>query len=218
LWGKTLVEYGTRASEKRPMEVERYVASIDALEPDYKPLYMFGDTLLAYRPPRGFADDARKARLLLKRGTEVRPEDPDMWMHLGQFCAFMGRSFLEDPREIDAWSREGADAIMRAVELGADTDRSFSATSVMKRYGENDAAIKHLQRAWLLTDDDNAREQIKLRLDLLQANVAGEAAALGWDTARRAQAPHVPLPLYRLLGPLRRHRRAQQLKVRAQIR
>jgi hypothetical protein len=108
---------------------------------------------------------------------------------------------LEDPREIDQWRREGAEGMARAVELGADADRSLAASSLFGRFGEKDAAIKQLQRAWALTDDEDVRAKIRVRLQELEATVAGEAVAAAWDASRRKHAPFVKPALYKLLGP-----------------
>ena len=141
LWGKTLVEYGMHATEKRAFDVERYLDTILELEPDYAPLFGYLDTLLVYRPPIGTDEDARKTRAYFQRGLAARPYDQKVWLHYGQFMAFLSPSFLKDQAEIDAWKKEGALALTRAVELGADSDNTLSAAALLGKYGENDAAI-----------------------------------------------------------------------------
>ena len=62
LWGKTLVEYGIHSAENRPIDMTRYIDAIMALEPSYRPMYFYLDTLLVFHPPRGTEEDARRAR------------------------------------------------------------------------------------------------------------------------------------------------------------
>jgi hypothetical protein len=197
LWAKLLVEYGTHWHEHRPFpDVPRYLDAILALEPSYEPLYKFADTLLVYRPPRGYADDARLARAYLERGAKKeRPNDWHVWLEYGQFCAFIGPGFLSDDAEKDAWQIEGADAMAHAVELGADPDRSMTAAAIYNRYGHTAAARSALERVLATTQDEDTRAQIQQRL----ASIDDEA------NARRIQADLSYLSAvslrYRFLSP-----------------
>lgn len=206
LWGKTLVEYGMHAVEKRAFDVERYLDTILELEPDYAPLYGYVDTLLVYRPPIGTEHDARKARAYLERGTRERPFDHKVWLQYGQFMAFLSPSFLKEQTEIDAWKETGARALMRAVELGADADSTLSATSMLAKFGARDAAIKHLIRSYELTDDPELRQQILAKLERLQDADARQQLAEGSryvEMRRLQEAPSIPPKVYQWLGPLR---------------
>jgi hypothetical protein len=204
LWGKLLVEYGTHVLAKSPLEVERYLDAILALEPDYAPLFRYVDTLVAYRPRGGKEVDAWTARKYLKQGTEARPYDHRVWMQYGQFVAFLGPSFLASEEERDRWRQEGAKAIARAVELGGDTDRSLSAAGVMMRFGDRDATIRHLRKAYALTDDENLQRDILQRLAALSATRErdeAESDAKLLDQQRRREAPFLKQPEFRVLGP-----------------
>ena len=124
LWAKLLVEYGTHFSEHREFtEIPRYVDAILELEPNYQPLYKYVDTMLAYRPMQGTESDVRLARVYLERRIRELPQDSRMWLRYGQFIAFIAPSFLKDDRDTQAWRKEGAEAMARAVELGADSRR-----------------------------------------------------------------------------------------------
>jgi hypothetical protein len=170
LWAKTLIEFGRHGVERHDfVDAPLYVDAMIELEPDYAPIYKYVDTLMVYRRKGpGTEDDARLARAYLRRGTRERPYDHEVWMHYGQFLAFLSASFLKDKDEIDQWRLEGANAITRAVELGADVDRGLSAAGVLTRRGERDAAIKHLQRWYAITEDPQQREAIAARLQALQ--------------------------------------------------
>lgn len=206
LWGKTLVEYGIHVSEKRPFDIERYLDTVLELEPDYWPLYKYVDTLVVYRPPIGTEADARTARAYLERGTRERPHDYRVWLQYGQFMSYLARSFVQDDAEIAEWQRLGALALAHAVELGADADNSLSATTALAKYGANDAAIAHLQRAYDLTDDPETRRQILYKLERLQGEEIRRELALGSayvDRRRMQDAPSLPPRVYGWLGPFR---------------
>jgi hypothetical protein len=206
LWSQLLAEYGVHVSEKRGFDVPRYVDGILELEPDYAPLFRFIDTLIAFRPPQGTADDARLARRYLKQGTEARPYDPGVWLQYGQFVAFLAPTFLTEADEVDSWRKEGAHAITKAVELGADTDRSLAASSMLARYGERNAVIRHLRRAYALSEDATTRAEIEAKLAALESSALRDemdAEARYIEKLRKENAPHLNATQFLLLGPLR---------------
>jgi tetratricopeptide (TPR) repeat protein len=169
LWAKLLIEHGAHWGEHRPFgDLEHYLDAIVTLEPTFRPFYEYVDTLLCYRPMNGHEPDAKRAREYLERGTRELPTDAEIWLHYGQFVAFMGPSYLSSPEEQQAWRKEGALAIERAVSLGADVDRAIAASSLLRnRMGEDEAAAKFLERAYALTDDEAQRAEIAARLELM---------------------------------------------------
>ena len=206
LWGKTLVEYGIHVLEKRAFDVERYLDTILELEPTYAPLFAYVDTLLVYRPPIGTEEDARKTRAYFERGIQARPHDHKIWLQYGQFMAFLSGTFVKDPKESDAWRKDGAIALTRAVELGADSDSSLSASTLLSKYGQRDAAVKHLRRSYELTDDPDTRQQILAKLEKLEDAAVRQQLAEGarsLEVRRLREAPSIPPKVYQWLGPLR---------------
>jgi hypothetical protein len=110
---------------------------------------------------------------------------------------------LKDSAEIDAWRRDGAFAIAHAIDLGADADRSLTASTLLGRAGETKAAIAQLQRAYALTDNPDTRQQIVMKLRYLGAStdVTGivDAVEDEWHT----RFPHLSRGETLLLGPHR---------------
>ena len=205
LWAKLLVENGIHHSEHRAFpDLDRYIDGLIALEPDYAPLYRYVDSLLVYRPPRGNADDARAARRYFERGLEARPNDAQIRFQYGQFLAFLAPSFLDDPAETQKWRRDGADAIMKAVELGADVHGAANAAAILSRAGERDAAIAHLRRAYALTDDPALRDDISARLTALEARAQSEAIERDTryvESQWRKDYPFISRGEFLILGP-----------------
>jgi hypothetical protein len=159
LWATLLVEYGRHWSEHHEfLDVPRYADTILELEPDYEPLYSHIDTMLVYRPLKGTASDARAAKAFLERGTRERPDDARLWLRYGQFLAFIGSSFVEDPVERAQWQQEGAHAIGRSVELGGDPSRALSTVRILAEAGQAQAAIEYLERAYRFTEHPSMAE------------------------------------------------------------
>ncbi|MEO8800881.1 MAG: hypothetical protein ABI551_23520 [Polyangiaceae bacterium] len=204
LWAKMLVEYGIHWGEHRNFtSLDNYIDAIMALEPDYAPLYHFAPTLLVYRPLQGYEKDARKARAVMEEGTRQRPEDWHVWMDYGQFIAYLAPSWLPEG-ERNQWRRDGAVAIAKAVELGADPDRSIDAAIALSKYGRRDAAVRELQRGYALTDDPGKRAEIAARLEQLQAATEREAVEHDLETLEkewRQTYPFVSRGEYLMLGP-----------------
>lgn len=204
LWAKLIVEHGTRWEEKRDFpEMPAFFDGILALDPDHPLVYEFVDALLLFTRKGATEEDTRLARRYLEQGAERRPYDAEIWLQYGQFLAFLAPSFLQDPAEADAWRRDGALAIARAVELGADADRTLAASTLLTKSGEKKAAIAHLQRSYALTDDPETRRQIVYKLQQLEAEVASEPVIERVEGEWRERYPFVSRSATLLLGPHR---------------
>lgn len=204
LWAKLILEHGLHWQERRPFpDVTRYVDGIIALEPDFPTLYRFVDTLLVYNPSGGTEADARAARKYLEIGIQARPYDPDVWLQYGQFTAFLAGSFLKDPAEIDRWRVTGAHAIARAVELGADAQRSLAVGAILDKAGEREATIAFLDRAYAMTDDPEMQQQYLLRLRKLRATSQAEESVSVVEREWRTKYRFLSRGEAMMIGPTR---------------
>jgi tetratricopeptide (TPR) repeat protein len=218
LWGKLLVENGVHWSEHRAFpDLEHYLDAIVELDPTYRPLYQYVDSLLCYRPMNGHEPEARETRAYLERGTRELPNDPEIWTKYGQFMAFMGPSYLNNEDERKAWKRLGASALMQAVDLGADMHLGIAASAMLdSRFGEHQTSVQFLERAYALAQDDTTREELSARLALARRELAGDSQVLHdieqTDRQRamvdvlqsrwRRDYPFLSLSAYLLFGPI----------------
>ena len=171
LWADLRVQYGMHFIEKRPFpDVTHYLDALLELEPDFAPVFKYADTMICFHAGDPGPEDARRTRAYLEKGIAARPNDHEVWLHYGQFLAFMAASYLTDKSEVDRWRVEGAKALERAVELGDNPDRSLAAASLLSEHGKRDAAVHALERAYALTDDANTRQIIVERLAALHAD------------------------------------------------
>ncbi len=208
LWAKLLVQYGEHWQEHHEFtDGVRYADDILAIEPTYEPLYRIVDTLLVYRPMQGTARDARDARAILERGTRERPTDAKLWLAYGEFLSYLAPSFITDPEEQRAWRKEGAAAMVHAVELGADANSALAAAGLMSDVGERQAVLRFLERAYAMTEHPSMasiHEKIGQRLaELLGQMQDDQAGALMRAIGERWQRemPAVSRDDYLLLGP-----------------
>jgi hypothetical protein len=206
LWAKLLVEHGLHSQERRPFEAApRYLEGILELEPEHPMAYAFVDTLLVTAKAGSLPTEAdvRLARAFLERGVRERPYDHDVWLHYGQFIAFIAPSSLSDEAEIQRWRRDGALAMARAVELGADADRSLAASTILSKAGEKKAAIRQLQSAFAITDDPETRRQIIIKLQRLEATPEAEDVVSRVEYEWRSRYPFLTRGAALLIGPYR---------------
>jgi hypothetical protein len=114
----------------------------------------------------------REGYRLFKRGTEVLPNDPDVW---GEFAAYLVFDYA--PQTAGETKKqvliEGARAGSRATELGFRMDNiALSSANILGNSGEIQIAIEQLQRAYILAPDDDSREMVVARLRKYQAESA----------------------------------------------
>ncbi len=211
LWAHVLVTQGLRMGAKRPFqEVGQYLDAINHLDPAYREPYRLADSLLSHQAgDSDRAQSVRRARQILERGLIQFPYDAELWLNYGQFLAYIGPGALQfDSEEWHAWRNEGAKAIVRAGELGASDEamvfRSMSATTILNKAGEVDAAIRFLERLYTATDNEEARDDILRSLESLRA---GKAASRDFELAKkfdslwRADLPFASRVMLSVLGP-----------------
>ncbi len=205
LWVKLVVENGIHFQERRRFsEMPRYIDAIIAVEPDHPVLYTFVDAFLLLTPVAATEEDARLARRYMERGTKERPYDPDLWLHYGQYIAFLGPSYLTSEEEIERWRLDGAHAITKAVELGADPGRSLSAITMLHRAGDTKAAVAHLQKAYALANDDETRMQLMMKFRQLGVSVMdNDLAQTTVDNEWKGRWPFLSRGTTLLIGPHR---------------
>jgi hypothetical protein len=207
LWAKLLVEFGIHWHEKREFHPDPYIDAILALEPSYDRIYRFADTLLCYHPLHASEADVRKTRAILERGTRERPWDFEVWQEYGQFSAFLGPGFLKsaDNAEKDRWRRDGALALVKAVDLGAPGSGALIAATLLQQSGDRDAEIESLRRAYAYNyDDPEMRDEIAGKLERLEASARNETEAHAMATLSsiwRTDWPLLTKTQFLLLGP-----------------
>ena len=101
------------------------------------------------------------------------------------------------------WRVDGANAILRAVELGADAQRSLAAASILDRAGERKATIAHLERSYAMTDDPEMREELRLLLVKMKGTMEAEKAVGAVDREWRSRYGFLSRGQALLLGPSR---------------
>lgn len=213
LWAHVLVSQGLHTSEKRRFEnLIRLYDVINELDPSWRMPYLLADALITFQGTTTPVSEVIKAREILERGVKHRPHDAEIWLNLGQFVAFVApSSYLEDthPELAATWRIEGARMLARAAELGAGSMsyvswQAVGGAGILEKAGERDAAIRFVQRALAVTDDEELKEYLLQRLQhlvgerVLDEHRRREEAFL--EAARRS-APFLSRQTILELGP-----------------
>jgi hypothetical protein len=207
LWVKVRIEYGIHWVERRPFrDATRYLDAITELDPSFGAPYDYADALVMYQPVAGGDPEARWVNSFLERGTKERPADGQLWAHYGQFLVFMAPTYVKDKPTLDAWRHEGALALARSVELGADVAHGRTAAGMLSEEGQRDAAIRTLQNAFLVSDDPQEKTHIAELLVALhgeEQKATAERHAIAVQRAWTSQYPFLTRGEFLLIGPKR---------------
>ena len=210
LWAHVLVSQGFRLVEKRRFEnLTRLLDSINELDPTFRDPYLYADALITLQVGATPREEVLKAREILERGAKNRPLDGEVWLALGQFVAYVAPgSYLTDEEEKKRWRIEGAKMLARAAELsGPDSDIGWQAiggASILARAGEREAAIRFLERALAVADDEELKQHIAGKLSALVADKLAEAHRRREEELRKLwerDVPFVSRTRFLVLGP-----------------
>lgn len=192
LWANLLVAQGLRMQERRRFEtICDHFDAINALDPTFRDPYLHVDALVTIQVGQTSFDEVVRARRILERGAEARPDDAEVWLNLGQFVAYIAPAgLIPDPEVKKRWRKEGAEYLARAAELGAENAnvswQAIGGATILKRAGEREAAIRFLERTLAVTEDPELRADVQQRLFTLLDEKARDAAAV-----RRGLYEHV---------------------------
>lgn len=214
LWAHVLVSQGLHSFEQRRFQnLGQLYDVVYELDPSWQTPYLLADALFTFQvsgvPP---LDDVLKARQILERGTKQLPNDPEIWLNLGQFVSFVApASYLADthPELAKQWRVEGARMLARAAELGAGelsnvSWQAIGGASVLEKAGEREAAIRFLERTRAVTDDPELRRYVELKLERLLGERWAETRLRAEEAQRelaQATLPALGRTAFAVVGP-----------------
>lgn len=214
LWAHVLVSQGLHTFQRRRFEnLTRLYDAINELDPTWRSPYLLADALITFQAETTPYEEIVKTREILERGVQHLPHDAEVWLTLGQFVAFLAPyTYLaeEHPDEAEQWRIDGARMLARAAELaGGDNSwvgwQAVGAAGILSKAGERDAAIRFYRRALAVTDDEEFRQFLRLRLESLAGEQAMDEHLHLQDAFRQRVREELPFVTRRLtalvLGP-----------------
>jgi len=208
LFGRTLVAAGLHFSEKKVFEhLDGYLHAIVALEPRYRDVYYYADSLLTLSTVRMPARNYRIARDLQERGRRLFPDDAQLWISSGQFMTYLAVQWLPPEENPDEWRAAGAKVLEHACDIWPYQELPASClgvTSLLSRLGEREATIRSLERLLAVADDPAVRLEASRRIDALLSEQAREQFHERIQKIELLHARDLPLTSrveYQLIGP-----------------
>ncbi|HSN99838.1 MAG TPA: hypothetical protein VLS89_16190 [Candidatus Nanopelagicales bacterium] len=183
LWAHVLVSQGLRNADRRRYDnLTQLLDTINELDPTFRDPYLFTDALVTFQASQTPRDEVLKAREIMERGARHRPLDPELWLVLGQFVAFIApAAYLRDDEEKKQWRLDGARYLARAAELGGgDANMSWQAlggAGILGRAGQQDAQLRFLERTLAVTDDEELKQNLRQQIEGLEAERAKDSYA-----------------------------------------
>jgi len=208
LFGRTLVAAGMHFSEKKVFEhLDGYLYAIVALEPRYRDVYYYADSLLTLSTVRMPARNYRIARDIQERGRKLFPDDAQLWISSGQFMTYLAVQWLPPEENADEWRAAGVKVLQHACDIWPYQELPASClgvTSVLSRLGEREATIRSLERLLAVADDPAVRLEASRRIDALLGEQAREQFHERIQKIELLHASDLPLASrveYQLVGP-----------------
>lgn len=204
---RTNVYFGTQLAQRgAQLWLNRYLEAASDLDPWFKELYPMGAAMLIYNGRAISVEAVEKANQLLRRGLTVFPDDWELWFQVGfnecfELPKLVGR---DDPR-ITGWRQSGIEAMQRATSL-PDVPPWLPnlAARILTKQGQDDLAIKHLERAFAATTHPETQAQILAKLrELRAAQLTDRLSAERNDFEARLRHgyPYAPEAFNVLVGP-----------------
>ncbi len=216
LFGRTMVAAGVHFAEKRVFHhLDAYLRGILALEPDFYDVYYYADSMLTLSTVVMPKENYRIARDILEQGMERFPNDAELWMNSGQFIAYLAPTReLPANENVNEWRAAGAKMIQHACDVWpADVPYPSScvqSTRLLTENGEEEAAIRALERMLLIADDasrpdfEKVRAQAMTQLARLTNQRFARKRQEGLESLIRQQRvdlPGVSSSQYQLIAP-----------------
>ncbi|MBI5515929.1 MAG: hypothetical protein HY909_19260 [Deltaproteobacteria bacterium] len=226
LWVNAIVYYGeTLLGSTTSNYVRHYAVTMQALDPDFRPAYLWGAMATMYRITQPTRADAEDAVAMLTEGHRRFPHDAEIDYNLASTMAFELGPRVTDA-ERPAVRARAAEHMRRAALAGVGPAwLPLTASAFLVSAGRLDAAVDLVRDALLRPVDGALRAELQQRLDVLLRRRGREDpiedAMAGINSERLDTFPYLTPPMYtfvgtpviprvpeppRFTGPLRDHR------------
>ena len=206
VWTRALVYFGDEIKHQGDVRhVFDYAEAIVTLDPDFRAAYRWVGSAAIYRTGEVTERDVRRAISFLERGARRYPNDGELAWDLGATYTYELPPLLDDERARNEAKRIGLEHLEVAARLGAGPPwLVLSNATQLRRLGQAEQAIRHLEEMYSTVRDPDTREQIELQLSALRSQAHTEAlrrTVEELEARRRRDFPYVRPDLFLLLGP-----------------
>lgn len=189
------IYFGEQLSQKDAHRwMEWYLNAIADLDPYFEPIYKRGAVMLTYSTAKMQTANVLSANKLVERGLSVFPDSWELYFQLGFNLAYElpGTVPKDDPRRIP-WRKEGMEALRKATLFDeVPTWLPGLVAGMLSKSGEREMAIKHLERVYATTSDEETRSQIQQQLNRLMGEHYARSFEAQVKLLKRIRATRFP--------------------------
>jgi hypothetical protein len=165
------VYFGTQLHAGVPTKwLAQYLDSAIDMDPKFERLYLSGASMLIYNGQRIRPEMVLAAIHILERGYKAFPFNWEFPFQIGFNYLFeLPQDAGEDDPRVAGWRQQGVEMLRKAALYeGVPYYVPNLVARMLTRNGADDLAIRHLERAYAVATNPQAREQIRSKLMALQ--------------------------------------------------
>jgi len=171
------VYFGTQIHAKVPTKwLANYLNAAIDMDPKFQRLYLAGAAMLIYNGQKISPEMVLASNQVLARGYKAFPFDWDFPFQLGFNYLFeLPQDAGEDDPRVPSWRQQGVE-MLRQAALYEEVPYYIPSlvARMLTRAGADDMAIRHLEQAYAVATNPEARSQIKGKLLSLHRQRASE--------------------------------------------
>ena len=174
------VYFGTQLHARLPTKwLAQYLHAAIDLDPQFRRLYLAGAAMLIYNGQRIVPDMILAANTVLERGRQAFPFDWEIPFQLGFNLLYeLPMDAKPDDPRIPGWRQQGVE-IMRQAALyeGVPYFIPNLVAGMLTKQGSQALAVRHLEQAYAVATNEEAREQIRQKMFQLRGSQVAQDLA-----------------------------------------
>ena len=201
------VYYGTQLHARVPTKwLAQYLDTAIDLDPKFQRLYLAGAAMLIYNGQRITPDMVLAAIHVLQRGHKAFPFEWEFPFQIGfNFLFELPQDAGEDDPRVPGWRQQGVEMLRQAaLYQGIPYFIPNLVARMLTRSGADDLAIRHLEQAYAVATNPEARDQIRNKLFALRGKQFSEQLEENLRTFTRMieeRFPEAPEAFSLVVGP-----------------
>jgi tetratricopeptide (TPR) repeat protein len=171
------VYFGTQLHARVPTKwLAKYLDTAIDLDPQFERLYLAGAAMVIYNGQKITPEMVLESIRLLERGRKAFPFKWELPFQMGFDYLFeLPQDAGEDDPRVPTWRQRGVEMLRQAALYdGVPYYVPTLVARMLTKTGGDDLAIRYLEQAYAVTTNPEARQQIKLKLEGLRGQRAGE--------------------------------------------
>jgi hypothetical protein len=189
------VYFGTQLHARVPTKwLAKYLITAIDLDPKMQRLYLAGAAMLIYNGQRITPEVVLSAIEVLERGRKAFPFDWEFPFQMGFNYLFeLPQDAGEDDPRVPAWRQRGVELLRQAALFeGVPSYLPNLVARMLTKSGADDLAIRHLEQAYAVATNAEARAQIKAKMQSLRQQQLSEQLEQGLRDFEAMVADRVP--------------------------